>query len=184
MCVGALGIVGVASLAGCGSGGVDSGGLSAGDRKAAQAALDALQNSNISLQLINLSATALTAPTTCRVHLESRKQSTFKVYVFWVPYIGSQTYTWLNMTITKDASRDKFHLGTAPPVLPGGLLTPGGKSVARGSADYDTPLSLYGPQQARRNRQVLMAHAGNVFAKPGAKCQVLKNGYLRLMPNP
>jgi hypothetical protein len=28
-----------------------------------------------------------------------------------------------------------------------------------------------------------MAHGGNVFSKPGAKCQVLQNGYLRLVPN-
>ena len=176
-------VAGVVTLAGCG-GGVDSGGFTAADRNAAQAAMDALQGSNIPLQLINLTATAREAPAVCRVHLESRKPSTFNVYIFWIPYLGVQSYSWLNMTITGDPSRDTFHLGTAPVVLPGGVLSLDGKTVASGSADFDTPLALYGPRQARKNHQAVVAHGGDVFAKPGAKCQVLANGYLRLLPNP
>jgi hypothetical protein len=176
-------IASAAALAGCG-GGVDSGGLTAGDRSAAQAAMDALQTSNIPAQLVDLTATAGLAPAACQVHLESKDPSTFKVYVFWIPYIGPQSYSWLDMTITKDASLDKFHLGTAASVLPGGDQLPGGAAVAPAMPDYDTPLSQYGPQQAKVNERVLMAHAGNVFTKPEAKCQVLMNGYLRLMPNP
>ncbi len=180
---GLLVIAGAVTLAGCGSG-VDSGGLTAADRNAAQRAMNALQGSNIPLQLINLTATARQAPAVCRVHLASRKPRTFNVYVFWIPYLGVQSYTWLNMTITADPSRDRFHLGTAATALPGGVLTRDGKTVAAGTADFDTPLALYGPDQVRKNNQVLVAHGGNVFSSPGAKCQVLANGYLRLLPNP
>jgi hypothetical protein len=88
------------------------------------------------------------------------------------------------MTITSNPGQGKFDLGFAAPALPGGVLAGGGQTVAPGSADYDTPLSLYGPEQAKKTRQVLAAHAGNVFSKPRARCQVLKNGYLRLVPYP
>ena len=74
-------------------------------------------------------------------------------------------------------------MGTAKPVLPGGLLTANGRSVDPFSQDT-TILSRYGRQQAKKNREVLMAHAGNAFEKPGARCQVLTNGDLRLVPNP
>jgi hypothetical protein len=55
--------------------------------------------------------------------------------------------------------------------------------IAPELADFDTPLSKYGPAQDKKNQEVLMAHAGNVFEKPTSKCQVLMNGYLRLLPN-
>lgn len=179
-----IGIVAATALAGCGSAGVDSGGLTAGDRNAAQAAMDALQTSNIPIQLVDLTATAGLPPAACRVRLESRSPSTFKVYVFWIPYIGPQSYSWLDMTITEDAARDKFHLGAAPAVLPSGNQLANGSIVAPPLADYDTPLSKYGRRQVKINSQVLRAHAGDVFSKPGARCQVLNNGYLRLVPNP
>jgi hypothetical protein len=175
---------GVAALAGCGGGGaVDSGGLTAGDRKAAQAAMDALRKSNIPLQLVTITDTVQEVPAACRVRLVSKDPSTFRVYVFWIPWLGSEPYTWLDMTFTKDVSQGTFRLGTDKPVLPSGRLTPNGRNVNPYSVDA-TLLSRYGPAQARKNRQVLMAHAGNVFSKPGAKCQVLMNGDLRLVPNP
>jgi hypothetical protein len=180
--VAAAAVVLAVLLAGCGGGGVDSGGLTAGDRNDAQAAFDALHTSNIPTQLLNLSATAGRVPAACRVHLASKNPSTFNVYIFWIPYVGPQSYTWLNMQITKDANRDKFHLGSAPAVLPGGVQLPGGQMVVAPLADYDTPLSKYGPQQDRRNRQFLLAHAGQTFQKPGARCQILRNGYLQLLP--
>jgi len=176
------GVAAAALLAGCGSD-VDSGGLSTGDRDAAQAAMDALQRSNIPRQLVNFTSTAGLAPAACRVRLETRSPHTFRVYIFWIPYVGAQSYIWLNMKIAENTARDTFHVGTAAPVLPSGTLSADRKSVARGSQDYDTPLARYGPRQAERNRRVLMAHAGNVFTKPGAKCQILQNGYLRLLPN-
>ncbi len=67
-------------------------------------------------------------------------------------------------------------------MLPGGRLTPNGQNVDPWSLDT-TLLSRYGPEQAKKNRQVLMAHAGKAFSKPGAGCRLLTNGTLRLVPN-
>ena len=173
----------VCPLAGCGSSAVDSGGLTAGDRKSAQAALDALHGSNVSLQVVTTTKIVESIPTTCRVHLLSKSPATFRVYVFWIPWLGSEAYTWLDMKVTKDPAKDTFVMGTAKPVLPGGLLTANGRNVDPFSQDT-TILSRYGPQQAKKNREVLMAHAGNAFQKPGARCQALSNGDLRLVPNP
>src|SRR4051794_32338933 len=106
----ALVTVSLVSLPGCGGGAVDSGGLTAGDRKAAQTAMDALQKSNISAQLVNITDTLQAVPAACRVHLTSKEPRTFKVYVFWIPWLGSEPYTWLDMTLTKDASKESFHL--------------------------------------------------------------------------
>jgi hypothetical protein len=172
----------IVALAGCGSEAVDSGGLTSSDRKAAQTAMDALQGSNISLQLVAITEQVQSVPAACRVRLVARHPSTFRVYVFWIPWLGSSPYTWLDMTITKDASQGTFHLGTSKPVLPGGRLTPNGRSVDPWSLDT-TLLSHYGPEQAKKNREVLLAKGGNVFSKPGARCQVLMNGGLRLVPN-
>jgi hypothetical protein len=181
--LGAAAVALAATLAGCGTGGgTDSGGLSVADRNAAQSAMDALHTSNIPTQLVNLTATAGLPPAACRVHLVSKNPNTYQVYVFWIPYIGPQSYTWINMSITQDANQDKFHLGTAPTVLPGGVAIGGGNEAAPPLADYNTPLSKYGPKQDAKNQQVLMAHAGQAFQKPGGRCQVLMNGYLRLLP--
>jgi hypothetical protein len=160
---GLLAAFGSAALSGCGGGGRDSGGLTAAERNDAQAAMNALQNSNIPLQLVGLTTVAGLAPAACRVHLSSRDPNTFKVYVFWVPFQRTRPYSWLEMTITKDPGRDAFHLGTALPVNP----STAGKRA-----------------QARIDRSVISAHAGDTFRKPGADCQVLMNGNLRLVPNP
>src|SRR5262249_38161200 len=72
----------VVILAGCGSGdGIDSGGLSAGDRSAAQTALDGLSGTNISRQLVAITGLVQSAPTACRVHQVSSDPHTFEVYV-------------------------------------------------------------------------------------------------------
>jgi hypothetical protein len=144
--------------------------------------MDRLAKSNIAIQLVTITDTVQSVPGACRVHLVSRDPSTFRVYVFWTPWLGSQPYTWLDMTLSEDVSRDTFHLGTAKPVLPGGRLDPNGRNVNPWTVDT-TLLSRYGPQQARKNREMLVSHAGNVFSKPRAKCQVLTNGELRLLPN-
>jgi len=180
----AIGVVIAAALAGCGSGATDSGVFTRANRQDAQAAMNALQNSNIPFTLITVTRASLSAPATCEVHLESRNPTTFKVYLFWFPYIGPASYAWLSMTIDKDSSRDKFHLGTTLSALPGGSLSPNGRAVLPWTKDFDVPLAQYGPEQAEKGKQVLMAHAGNVFSKPTAKCQVLTNGYLRLAPSP
>ncbi len=155
-----------AVLAGCGGVRVDSGGFTTADRSAAQMALDVLRPSNIPLQLVNLTLVAGSIPV-CRLHLQSRSPSTFRVYLFWTPYNRLHTYTWLTMTLGPEASRDRFHLGTAP-----------GMANAAGAAVVTSPTA----EQRRLDREVLIAHAGNVFAKPAARCQLLMNGYLRLLP--
>jgi hypothetical protein len=173
---------GVLALAGCGSYSADSGGLTAGDRKSAQSVLDGLQNSNISLQLVTITRWVQSVPAACRVRLVSRDPSTYKVYVFWIPWLAAAPYVWLNMNVTDDPKTSTFRLGTAQPVLPGGRLKRDGQSVNRGTVDT-TLLSRYGAEQARKSRQILVARGGNVFAKPGAKCQLLQNGSLRLLPS-
>ena len=152
-----------AALTGCGGSARDSGGLTAAERDDAQRAMNALQSSNISIQLVGLTTVAGLAPAACRVHLVSRKPNMFKVYVFWVPFQPSRPYSWLEMKITKDPTRDTFRLGTAQPIV--------GDGAGR-------------RERARADRRVLAAHAGDSFGKPGAGCQVLMNGYLKLVPNP
>lgn len=175
-------IGGAVSLAGCGSGPVDSGGLTGGERNTAQAALNALQHSSIPHTLVNMTFASRLPPAACQVHLASGNPTTFEVYIFWVPFIGS-SYTWLDMSITKDESRDTFHIGSSVAALPGGKLGPSGRSILPKTRDFDTPLSAFGAQQTKRNNIALLAHAGRAFAKPTAKCQILTNGYVRLVPS-
>jgi hypothetical protein len=177
-----LALLGVtALLAGCGSG-VDSGGFSSSDRAAAQTAMTDLQSSSIPVLLVDESATAGRAPAACEVHRQSTSPDTFQIYVFWIPFIGPQSYAWVTMTVGSDSSRDTFHLGTAPALLPGGAQQANGAAVIPPLADYDTPLADYGSRQAAISRHMLSEHAGNAFARPTAKCEVLMNGYLRLKP--
>lgn len=173
---------GVLALAGCGSDAVDSGGLTAPDRKDAQSAMDALRNSNISTQLVTITKWVQSVPAACRIRLVSRNPNTFKVYVFWIPWLAEEPYVWLNMNVTNDPRTSTFHLGTVQPILPGGRLKRNGRAIKPGSVDA-TLLTRYGPQQARKSKELLVAHGGDVFAKPGAKCQLLENGSLRLLPN-
>jgi hypothetical protein len=180
------------ALAGCGGHGagssdltqgpVDSGGLTAQERQAAQSSLDGLQNSNVSFQLVAISKWVQRVPAACRVRLSSRNPTTFEVYVFWIPWLASEPYAWLNMDVTTDPRKSTLHLGTVEPVLSGGRLKRNGRSISPGSIDT-TLLSRYGPQQARKGREIMAAHAGDVFSKPGAQCQVLQNGSLRLLPS-
>jgi len=160
---------------------VDSGGLTARERAAAQRAMDALQSSNIPLQLVTISRWVQGAPATCRVRVVSQTPGTYQVYLFWVPWLAAEPYVWLNLKVTGNPRTSTAQLGTAQPVLPGGRLKPNGQTINRTSVDT-TLLSLYGPQQAKKGRELQAAHAGGAFAKPGATCQVLKNGSLRLLP--
>jgi hypothetical protein len=180
-----LAIASAAILAGCGGGGADSGGLTPAERNAAQAAMDALQGSNIPTQILSLTSTAGQVPAACRVHLASNKPMAFKVYLFWIPYVGPSSYSWLDMTITKDASQDTFHFASDPSILPGGIGLGGNVAPVAGYQGYDHPLTYsLGSSYKRITQGVLKAHAGNVFSKPGAPCQVLMNGLLRMLPNP
>src|SRR4051812_12428123 len=83
---------GVLALAGCASDGVDSGGLTTGERNAAQSALDGLRSSNISFQLVTITQWVENVPAACRVRLVSRNPNTFEVYVFWTPWLAAEPY--------------------------------------------------------------------------------------------
>ena len=144
--------------------------------------MDSLQNSNISDQLVTITRWVQSAPAACRVRLVSRDPSTYKVYVFWIPWLAATPYVWLNMNVTDDPQTSTFNLDTAQPVLPGGRLNRDGQTINRGSVDT-TLLSRYGAPQAKKSQQILRANGGDVFAKPGANCQLLQNGSIRLLPN-
>ena len=160
-----------------------AGGLSADERDGAQRALDSLQDSNISLQLVTISTRWVqNVPAACRIAPESRGSSTYRVYVFWTPWLAAEPYVWLTMNVTGDPSTSTFQLATSQPVLPGGRLQANGRTVNRLSVDT-TLLSRYGEEQAKKSRELMLAHSGGVFAKPGAACQVLENGSLRLLPS-
>lgn len=180
--------VGVLAFAGCsshaassGQGAVDSGALTSHERQAAQSALDGLQDSNISFQLVSITKWVQSVPDVCRVGLVSRNPTEFEVYVFWIPWLAAEPYAWLNMHLTNDPKTSTFHLGTVQPVLSGGRLERNGQKISPGSIDT-TLLSRYGPQQAKKGHRILIANGGGVFAKPGANCQVLQDGSLRLVP--
>ena len=163
--------------------GTASGGLTAAERADAQRALDGLQDSNISLQLTTITTRwAQSVPATCRVGLVSRNPSRFKAYVFWVPWLAAEPYIWLNMNLADDPHASTFTLGTTQPVLPGGRLARNGRSVNRLSVDT-TLLSRYGPEQAKKGRAIMVAHGRDVLKRPGATCEVLKNGSLELLPS-
>jgi hypothetical protein len=172
--------LGVLAFGGCSSDSATPGGLTAPERKTAQSALDRLQDSNISLQLVTTTRWVQSPPAACRVRLVSRNPNRVEVYVFWIPWLAAAPYVWLNMNLTDDPHTSTFHLGTAQPVLPGGRLNRDGLTINRGSVDT-TLLSRYGAPQAKKSRQILRAHGGDVFAEPGAACQLLENGSIRLV---
>lgn len=162
------------------NGAVGSAGLSAEEREAAQRVLDAMQDSNISTQLVTVTRWLQSVPTTCRVRLVSDDPDTYDVYLFWTPWLAANPYVWLNMRVAGDPEKGTFLLGAEQPVLPGGRLKPNGRSVNRRTVDT-TLLSRYGPEQARAGRKLLEAHGGDVFDEPGAGCRVLQNGSIELV---
>jgi hypothetical protein len=154
MSIGGVIFVAIASsavLAGCGeSSQVDQGGFTANERKAAQRVLDSLRVTSIPTALVTLTHTAQSAPSVCRVHLESKNPRTFTLFVFWTPFnVEDAPYTWLAARLREHVLEDSIHVG---------------HSDANAS-----------------KAEVLRSHAGNAFAKPVETCQVLMNGYLRLV---
>jgi hypothetical protein len=180
MLLAALGGALALATAACGGTGVDSGGLSSADRSAAQAAMSALHGSNIPVQVVAISENVQEPPAACRVHVISRQPRRFLVYLFWTPWLAGEDYTWLTMTLTDHRADDRFHLGSAHPVLPSGQLSANGRSIVPWTVDT-TLLSQYGPVQARKTHRVLLANAGSAFSKPTSRCEVLMNGDLKLL---
>ena len=171
------------ALAGCGSTPPDPTGFTPRERKAAQATLDAFQNTNISFQLIAMTQLTQSVPSACQVRLVSQDPPTYKIYLFWIPWLAAEPYVWLNMDVPADPKASTLKLGLSEPILPGGRLSRDGQSINRGSVDT-TLLSRYGADQEKKSQALLREHGGDVFAKPSAKCQVLKNGAIRLLPAP
>ncbi len=108
------------ALTGCGSGGVDAGGFSSSNRNAAQNALDTLQSTSVSTIILQLSATN-EIPAICRVHLESRKPLTFKLFLAWIPrgqFRQSETgnvYSWLQILLNRDGvTGNNWHVVSSP----------------------------------------------------------------------
>jgi hypothetical protein len=144
------------TLAGCGNARPDQEGFTASDRKTAQAALNSLEKTSIPPTLIHVTQTAAVLPSVCQVHLETRNPTRFRLVATWVPpYVKqlAQTYTWLEVGFSKEGiAADSFHLGNIPGDVP--------------------------KAQALR---ALKSHYKDVFVKPSAECQILMNGYLKLL---
>ena len=121
---------------------VDPGGLTAGERDAAQSAMDTLQDSNISFQLMAITQWVQSAPAACRIRLVSQNPSTFELYVFWIPWLAANPYVWLNMNVTNDPRTSTFRLGTAPTVLPGGRLKANGRTVESTDGRHDLAFAV------------------------------------------
>jgi hypothetical protein len=172
----------VLAVAGCGRGGADSGGMTGGERASAQEAVDVLQGSNISSQLVTITRWVQATPAACRIRRVSESPSTYRVFLFWIPWLAAAPYVWVDMHLTDDSKASTFHLGTAQPVLPGGRLNRDGRTINRASVD-STLLSRYGAEQAKKSQKILRARGGTVFEKPGATCQLLVNGSLRVVPS-
>jgi hypothetical protein len=145
-----LAVLAGALLAACGGGSVDAGGFSAGDRSAAQNALDQLEGTAIPTTLVSLSATAGAIPQVCQVH--RRGNGEFGLFLFWQPVSTQQAFTWLTAMISGDNTKDRFHLGFAPGQSSGAKL--------------------------------LRTAEGDAFLKPTESCEILKNGFLRLVRPP
>ena len=179
----AAAVAGALALAGCGShAAAKKTGLSGDDRKAAQVALDTLQKSNISDQLIAITQLVQNRPAACRVRVVSLSPRRVQVYVFWIPWLAAEPYVWLNMDLPSDPHKGSYHVGTAEPILPGGRLNPDGQTINRGSVDT-TLLTRSGPEQAKKSQEMLREHGSDVFSQPSGSCQLLKSGSLRLLPD-
>jgi hypothetical protein len=103
-------------LAGCGagSGGVDQGGFTAGQRKAAQDALIVLSGTSLWDTAAKASYTQGQPPTACVVHIVKPKPLTFKVFMTWIPDKGiNLDYVWLQAVIGPEGLRRdySFRLG-------------------------------------------------------------------------
>jgi hypothetical protein len=107
-------------LTACGSRGVDAGGFTASDRKAAQSGLDTLQSTSVSTMIVQLSATNQ-IPAVCLVHLESRDPQTFRVFIAWEPRGNfkqadtGNNYSWLTILLSSSGLKgNNWHLDNSP----------------------------------------------------------------------
>jgi hypothetical protein len=114
-----IAIVAIASaalLSACGgSGGVDRGGFTAEDRKAARVVLGLLSQTSVYTSAAEISYTEGFPPTACAVHIVKRTPLTFKVFMSWIPPRGiNRTYSWLQAVVGPEGLKQDyaFHLGS------------------------------------------------------------------------
>lgn len=136
---------------------VDSGGFTSAARKAAQTALDRLQQTSIPRRVVAISYQSGQAPTTCIILPEAGAEGIFELFVAWKPNrpdFMAVPQSVLEATIDEASSKsDQFHTTT----FGGGGLHPK-------------------PEPASIEADLVRA----VLAKPGETCEVLENGHLRL----
>jgi hypothetical protein len=127
--------------------------------KAAQTALDLLQETSIPRRIVAISYQSGVAPTTCSIVPNTSGNNTFKLYVAWASNVPGYTTipkSVLEATISQDSSKqDSFGVHT--------FRTRFGKPV---------PLSV----------QANATLARAALTKPNAQCTVLDNGVLKLVP--
>ena len=127
--------------------------------KAAQTALDLLQQTSIPRRIVAISYQSGVAPTTCSIVPDPAGNGVFKLYLAWasdVPGYTTIPKSVLEATIRQDSSaRDSFGVHT--------FRTRFGRPV---------PISL----------QVNASLARAALTKPNAQCTVLENGALQLVP--
>jgi hypothetical protein len=114
--------------------------------------LATLEQTSVPTTLVTLTNTAGAAPSICRVHLESTNPRRFKLFLFWVP-----------SKLARGATYSWFVASLGTDVV------------------EDSFHTGYANRGARKS-QVLRSHAGDVLSRPSERCEVLMNGYLRLLP--
>lgn len=136
---------------------MDKGGFTVSEQKAAQRALDLLQQTPIPRTVVAISFQSGAAPSTCRVVPEAGSKTSFKLVVAWKPNrpdFMSVPQSVLEATIGETSSKnDAFHISS----FGGGSRNPK-------------------PEPANVQADVVRA----VLANPGETCEVLESGHLRL----
>lgn len=145
----------VLACAACGSKqSVDSGGFTADERKAAQAALDRLQQTMIPKTVVGVSIQSAQAPRICSVLLQPGSPGLFKLFVAWKPSAAAYRFvpqTLLEATIGQAKVKDvQYHVTTFGGRVP-------------------VPASV----------EATLVRA--VESKPAERCEALENGQLRLV---
>ena len=154
-------LLAVVALAGCGGGGsVDSGGFTAHDRASAQQSLDLIQRSAVPAALLRLSRAADYPPAACFVHALGTNPATYELFLYWQPYSPYNAY--------EDSRSDYIFFD----------------AVVGQTLSADSFHVAYQNSQVSVIDALALDQPKDVMTKPFEKCQLLRNGYVRLAPNP
>jgi hypothetical protein len=152
--LGLVAVFGAAALAGCGTGGTDKGGFTAGDRDAAAKVLGLLARTSVYTAARTMSLTQGSPPTECLVHIQTRKPLTFRVFMSWVSQrppgkvnAQARAYSWLEAVMGPQGLKQDYTLRSGNEVT----------------------------------EQALKAQYGDVLSKPVDKCLVLENQRFALL---